>query len=864
MKLSVLLTAVSLSALTIPSAWAQTPAGQAVSLPSQDLAQSVAALSARYSVRIGLADGEAGRSRANAVSDASSIQDALEQLLAGTGLSWREVSAGSYEIVGTATANADGSRTLQALRIEGSQASNGVFANLDDFGAGAGANGSSDVTATEGTGSLTVNGTSVASKTARTLREVPQTVATVSNAQIRQQNLNDVTDVLTSTPGVTILQSQSASPRFLSRGFEVKTFQIDGGGPIQAGDPEQSNRLSLPDLSQYDHVEVVRGSSGLFAGAGDPGGVVNLQRKRPLDHQQALIDVQAGSWNFFRTQLDVSSPLALNDHVRGRFVAAYQDQDFFYDYAHRNSLSLFGSIETDLAENTLLRFGGSYLDRADDSPNSAGLPRFQQGNDIGLPRDTNYMAYWGEQKQKTTDQFLQIEHRFQNDWKVEASVTRSLQNYSGQLPRISGPVYADLTGLTYVASSDAHGRQLQYSVDSHLSGAFQFLGLEQRFTIGGDYNWARIGDVYAEGYTNPGVGTELPILGFDPRVLPIPGASDGSVNTTNRVTRQYGAYINLALRPIKNLLLSAGGRYSWYSVRYLNLYDDRSEFDFDSRFEGRFKDNGHFTPVVGLTYDLTQQLSAYGSYSDIYKPNGNFSIDGSLLPPRRGRTVEGGFKWAPEGGRLNASLAYYDTIQRNVGIYVDYDPLRTDCCYAPGGKIKVNGVDLTVSGAVTREVQINGGYTFTRTRYNDAYEAALAEFPNAAQTQQPEHQVKLWMEYTPTFDDRRTSVNAGLRLESSRHSAGIVCSDPTDRTGFCFNGENLRFNFTQGTYAIADARIARRFGSKFELGLNVTNLTDTNYYATAGTAGIGNFYGEPRRFTLSVRAGFGPGAIPTR
>jgi outer membrane receptor for ferric coprogen and ferric-rhodotorulic acid len=63
--------------------------------------------------------------------------------------------------------------------------------------------------------------------------------------------------------------------------------------------------------------------------AGQPGGVVSLTRKMPVDHDQFTFDLNAGSFNNFRGQADATGPLALDGHLRGRLVIDYQDRDYF-------------------------------------------------------------------------------------------------------------------------------------------------------------------------------------------------------------------------------------------------------------------------------------------------------------------------------------------------------------------------------------------------------------------------------------------------------------------------------------------------------------------------------------------------------
>ena len=67
--------------------------------------------------------------------------------------------------------------------------------------------------------------------------------------------------------------------------------------------------LGTPDLNEYDHIEVLRGADALFAGAGNPGGTVNLVRKHPLDTDELMFSSSAGSWGNVREELDVTGPL---------------------------------------------------------------------------------------------------------------------------------------------------------------------------------------------------------------------------------------------------------------------------------------------------------------------------------------------------------------------------------------------------------------------------------------------------------------------------------------------------------------------------------------------------------------------------
>ncbi|MCC3263025.1 TonB-dependent receptor plug domain-containing protein, partial [Paenibacillus polymyxa] len=80
---------------------------------------------------------------------------------------------------------------------------------------------------------------------------------------------------------------------FISRGYTLDSIQVDGmRAPAGAG-----NLSAGFDLAIYDRIEVLRGPSGLYQGTGEPGGSVNLVRKRPLQEFAFGAQASVGSWD---------------------------------------------------------------------------------------------------------------------------------------------------------------------------------------------------------------------------------------------------------------------------------------------------------------------------------------------------------------------------------------------------------------------------------------------------------------------------------------------------------------------------------------------------------------------------------------
>ncbi len=206
-------------------------------------------------------------------------------------------------------------------------------------------------------------------KTARDPKEVQQTLSVLTAQQIQDQNITDVDQALTEVPGI-MLENYGSFSYVYSRGFLVNAVQYDGGSPGLL-----NSWVQPPDLAEFDHVEVLRGADGLFGGTGAAGGSINLVRKRPLDHDQVLFDVTGGSWKYGRAQLDATGPLGFDGRLRGRIVAAYEDRHYFYDTAKQNKTKIYGVLEADVTDSTLVTFGGG-IERKNTLPFVYGLPRY--------------------------------------------------------------------------------------------------------------------------------------------------------------------------------------------------------------------------------------------------------------------------------------------------------------------------------------------------------------------------------------------------------------------------------------------------------------------------------------------------------
>ncbi|WP_315974970.1 TonB-dependent siderophore receptor [Pseudomonas sp. 5P_5.1_Bac1] len=280
-----------------------------------------------------------------------SVEDGLARLLEGSGLQVRRESNGGYLLMPKAAAG-DTALELTALSISGK------------------APGST----TEGSGSYTTESSSSSTRLNLSLKETPQSITVLTRQRLDDQKLDNLTDALDATTGITVVRESlgADSTTYLSRGFAIRNFEIDGV-PTSANMDNYTQNTAL-----YDRVEVVRGATGLISGLGNPSATINLIRKRPTHDPQVLLSAEAGSWDRYGLSVDVGG--ALNDagNLRGRFVADHKDQHAWIDRFSQELSTLYGITELDLSDSTLLTVGFSHQVTHSNAPMRTGFPLFTQ------------------------------------------------------------------------------------------------------------------------------------------------------------------------------------------------------------------------------------------------------------------------------------------------------------------------------------------------------------------------------------------------------------------------------------------------------------------------------------------------------
>ena len=733
--------------------------------------------------------------RSSGLSGNFAVDEGLQRLLAPLGL--QAVTDGDGYRVVARPAQGNGELQLQATQVTSNQLG----------------------TITEGSGSYTPGTIATATRMVLTPRQTPQSITVITRQHMDDFGLNSIDEVMRHTPGITVSTFDSERTNYYARGFSVENFQYDGIPTLR--NSAYSSGQTLSDMAIYDRVEILKGATGLLTGAGAPGATINLIRKKPTREFKASIDVGAGSWDNYRTQVDVSGPLTDSGNIRGRAVAAYQDKHSFMDRYERKTGVYFGTLEADLSDDTLLTLGFDYQNN---DPHASGWsgsrPLFDRnGERIDVKRSYNNGANWSRWEQTTQSVFATLEHSFANGWVGKGQLTHQVNSYDAPLGSVmSGPFPA--TGLSSIYANKFTGNTRTDAADAYFSGPFSLAGREHELVIGASASSAHW---QGKDYGNPTFlsANVIDFWNFDGKTTEPDWGAPTQYNDTT--TRQTAGYISARFNLTDDLNLLLGTRLAnyWLTGDYHTT------------------ETGRLVPYVGVTYDLNDNFTAYASYTDIFMPQTyNRDRNNKVLEPDEGKNYEVGIKGEFYGGRLNTSLAYFEVHESNRAepdAEYNADPTNPSILYASvGTKAKAKGFEAEMSGELAPGWQAQAGFTHKVIRGSDDEKIS---------TWEPEDQLSLYTTYKFKGPLDRLTIGGGARWQN-RSWQNI------------YNRAKDQFqDFSQDAYWLVDAMARYQVSEHLSTTLNVNNLFDKQYYTNIGFYNTA-YYGDPRNVMVNTRWDF--------
>ncbi|OWK29395.1 ferripyoverdine receptor precursor [Sphingomonas dokdonensis] len=658
-------------------------------------------------------------------------------------------------------------------------------------------------------------------------RETPQSISVVTRAQIEDFQLNDVNALLTTVPGVSVLTSDTDRIYYSARGFDIQTFQIDGVGlPFSFG--IQTGSI---DTAIYDRVEVVRGAPGLLSPTGNPSAVVNFVRKRPYRELKASASAQYGSFDNLRLDADVSVPITRDGSIRARAVGAYLDTDSHLDRYGLKRWTGYGIVEADIGPNTVLSGGYGHQDHRSRGAMWGAIPLYYtDGTRLEFGRDANYAPEWSSWGVIDRQIFGDITHDFGNGWTGKLSVLRRAISEDDTLFYVYGnpvrgapggidvgdPANPDDTRAIFSYPGAFRGQTRNLTIDGYLSGKLAVGGRDHEVVLGLQRGAEKYRQYSSYDYSQVGIPLSLDTFfqGNFPKVN-FPEPYELSLDTHLVRETIYGL---VRLNPSDQLKIMLGGNYT------------HATSEGDSYGTPQAYDRSRFSPFVGATFDVTSNLSLYGSYAKIFRPQVEVSATNEILPPIVGDNLEAGIKGEWFGGRLYASAAVFQARQNNTA-FGQFDPALGRTVFTPVDA-KSQGIELEFGGELAPGLQATGGFTTMRIRDED---------DQPERTFVPRNIGRLNLTYSPPSLPK-------LKLGTSIQYQSSFYFEPG---GLTPAGDPIRLE--QGDYVLADLMARYELTPNVAVGVNVRNVTNHRYLSALTFDQ--SYYGPPRTVlgTVSFR-----------
>ncbi len=657
---------------------------------------------------------------------------------------------------------------------------------------------------TEQTDAYTTGTMSTATKLDLTPRETPQSVSVITSAQIEDLNITTINEALDIATGVNVKRSETDRTYFEARGFDINNFQVDGVGTPLHWDLLEGDI----DMALYDRVEIIRGASGLMSGLGSPAATINLVRKRPTAELQASVSLTQARWDDTRVVVDAAG--ALTETIRARAVVSDQSKDSYLQDYHKDLSTSYGVIEADLGTNTLLSAGISRQKSEADSPMWGALTLTYVADDgtshpTSFDRSLSSSADWAYWDVQTTKSFVELDHIHANGWNTKATYTRTKTRGAQELLYIYGTLKEDMSGLGgWAGKFDRDTDDELFDIST--SGNFSTGALEHKFVVGFSQAEGDLLERALYDYTTGNGFPEIKNMAEWTGSTPHPTFSDEEPGS-DITDKQTGFYLAGQFSLSDDLKLLTGAR----AARYTS---EGSDYGVNQSIN-----DDVIVPYLGLTYDINQQFTAYTSYTETFTPQTEQNLNKVRLEPATGTNTEIGVKGEFFEGKLNTSVAVFDTEQQNLAQQEGFNE-TTGKFYYGGADYQSQGFEVEVAGQLSEQMNMVLGYTNLTIDDNKG---------EVARTFTPKQSVKLTLNYNPSWQPALT-MGSFVEYRADTYQRGTVVA--------------------QDALTLLDAFARYEFNDYVSLAVNLSNITDETYYNSFEYDQA--YYAEPRNASASL------------
>lgn len=580
------------------------------------------------------------------------------------------------------------------------------------------------------------------------------------------------------------------------------------------------------NAASIERVEVVKGPTAVLYGVGTPGGAVNMIMRKPSPRRETSVLVATGSWERAEATLNHTGPVDAGKRLLYRVDASWYSVGSFVDWEQERRRFVSGSLTWrptskvklnatyELLDGTL-HPGNQATGYAPDAthPQREWVPEsvlpitYNDGGPQGFDKFTH--SAWNLDAQVALTEWLAFRGRIMYlekdvDWHfiIGAVLRRDLV----KVPRID---------YTRLESQHRTGNKMELVFNRPLSRVANLKLLLGAESYGGR---AFTGDLSRFLPTIP----NAPTAGVSPEAYQLFSPADLRALDRIRVSEaSFGTYVYYAT----GILSSPNER--------LNLLGGiRTDKDLSWKKEST-------VPQFGLTAEVAPGIILWGSYSESHQLTPQIGPDGVKLPDQVGKGAEFGVKLSLFNDRLFVTASKFHLVLGNIPRQQgNFDPVTSEFkqFFVPSGVEQSDGYEIEANFSASKQLTFKVGATYLDTEI-------------VSNVQQP------FLEGLPVIAAPKYSL---VGLARYRFIKGPLAG------WSLFFGMNNRssarvFDLSDRLQMFADAVTVTRAGLSFPLTvfrrkstiqLNVDNLFDEHYRQQ------GAQWGRPRNFRLSARTNF--------
>jgi len=663
--------------------------------------------------------------------------------------------------------------------------------------------------------------------------ELPQNIQVVTSEMLKDQQVISMSDGLIRnvSGAVRVEHWGDLFTKIFSRGSQAQAFRNGFNAVNSFWGP------LTEDMSFVQRIEFVKGPAGFMLSHGDPGGLYNVVTKKPTGISKGEASFTLGSFDLYRTTLDLDGKASPNGKLLYRLNLSAQNKKSFRANEFNDRYVIAPVLSYQLDARTKLTLEYNYQ-RANMSDVGSYYVFSTQGL-ATLPRNFTMMP-GGMSPTKINDHSLyaMLTHSFHKNWNVTAQASKFLYDQQGT-SMWPTQVNGDGTIIRQVGSWEAKSGMTMGQV--FVTGEFSS-GLIHHRALGGldlanksylaDWQQAHPLDTETQKFdvNNPNLGE--PPNGYPKFDFSTPLEERAQKNNGGGLIdqRYSGIYLQDELGAFENKVrLTLAGRFTY--VR-------------QSQYGGKPpRVANRFTPRLGLSYSLDKYTTAYALYDQAFTPQSGQLSNGNAVRPITGENRELGVKRDWFGGTWNTALSYYHIVKKHELIGDPNAPVNSGLSIELGEK-KSEGVEFDIKGSVARGLTLTANYAYTDSRVTKLAQGVTSLKEGGVVPGYATHTANCWMSYKLNRGPLQgTGASLGATYLGKRQTFWTQSPDPAQ---------------TLPNYLKLDGGL---FWEKERLKItaNVFNILDAYLYGGSYYSWLKAYYWQadpPRNIRLSIAYSF--------